>query len=727
MRLTVIINNSETGLTTAIAAALPDLTTELVLKEGLVVVKAEKEVVGLTAISKYVYTINNDWYYLFDSTLTNKDDGKVVFSAGIKLILNTANKIKFAIIKGTDFDNETLSILPSFLLAEKKQKTDADFTQLANALMQDVPIVRTTGDRFYYYNSDDNRWISFSSKYSDATNVLISKSYPQFSKAQKIQVIDSLVPLIYKLPISQQKQDCIVFKNNIVLDTKSMRTYQMSSKLFVLTTINANWYTEEKNIPAPNEFFVSLLNGLSADVDPDITMQNKENLLAYTGYIFSHDRKESNLIILCGGGRNGKSTYAAMLSNILEGNSKRMDVARFLFDSHDSASYADKRLLYFDELHKDQVTELFISKLKELTGASSMSIRQMQTESKDVKSNFVVIITTNTLSDLYLSDLALARRLKIHQAKIPVTASLPGYLDFSTEINRQCNYDWLVNISLRKYLFEYNRDIKQLFYSSMLDAAMQLVTTSRQAFTALDTFVKVTGIVKQPFEMRIKYAIAILLLLTSSVKVSQMLSLPISDDKLNLLIMHIIGIPDILCVNGMLQTNKHPTVPLNAYTLDDDIVTEFAIHKETKAVIIKFISGKVWTSTNQHVCKYVLTEVFGVTEDMYQTKVWFTYLQKNCIGQHVKILYQNGGMCITKAKQPTINELDEPSDAYDNVIAALQKISASDISDKLTILDEYHVYLSESDYMKLKQEIYAEYAAEAETATAEEMGEALDD
>ena len=29
--------------------------------------------------------------------------------------------------------------------------------------------------------------------------------------------------------------------------------------------------------------------------------------------------------------------------------------------------------------------------------------------------------------------------------------------------------------------------------------------------------------------------------------------------------------------------------------------------------------------------------------------------------------------------------------------------------------------------MKLKQEIYAEYAAEAETATAEEMGEALDD
>jgi len=132
----------------------------------------------------------------------------------------------------------------------------------------------------------------------------------------------------------------------------------------------------------------------------------------------SGEVREEKFYFWTGSGSNGKSKIVELIEATLGDYSKIMDVS-YLTTKRGSSSSASPelemvryaRFVYMSEPEKDD--QIFVGKLKQITGGDKMSSRQLFKEASDFKPQFKIILMCNDLPKLANIDGGVVRRIEV--------------------------------------------------------------------------------------------------------------------------------------------------------------------------------------------------------------------------------------------------------------------------------------------------------------------------
>ena len=315
-------------------------------------------------------------------------------------------------------------------------------------------------DDYYFFHPLKFRWQTL--RNYDDYNILISLENRNYVRRDKTQIMDSLQIYLDELTNISIDKDLLLFENNKVLNIMTREVTDFDGSQFILKSINANWYEDEKDIPKKDFYLTKVLNDLCNinDYSKEADHQRKKDLIIYLGYMLTEMQKQSGLVLF-GKAQNGKSTVARLIS-IIKGSSFNIEVNNLVNDGFYMSGFYNERILFIDELKPKMVTEEFVSKFNKLLGNTHHSVRPMQKEPRTVYTNFTAIITANEVSPQFFTNRALLRRIKIMNSMFPVVTNLPPDINLDDELQKSHNKDWLTNIAIRSFM-DNNYSIDNLF------------------------------------------------------------------------------------------------------------------------------------------------------------------------------------------------------------------------------------------------------------------------
>lgn len=425
-----------------------------------------KEYIGLNCFVKLEQGImavkTEDPNPVFDSHITGIDDRFVYFyfihdlakqNNGKTIIYN--DYVYTYMLRGEapiTISEDILDKLPVFktpneLRKEEKEKLDYNLIAQSYFLNNDY---KKYNDDIYYFHPHKGRWCPL--KTYDDYNILISLKDRTYLKRDKTQIIDSMAIYLDTLVNEEINEDLLLFKNDIVFNIKTKESFPFDGKMFILNSMEANWYEDEDKIPKADYYLDKVLKDICGinDYSSEVEEQRLKDFIIYIGYMLTEMHKQSG-ITLFGKSQNGKSTMARLISKI-KNSSFNVDVNAFVNDKFYMSGFYNERILFIDELKPKQVDDAFISAYNKLLGGNSHSIRPMQKEPRTVKTNFTTIITANEISPKFFTNRALLRRNKIMNSMHPVVTNLDPKINLDDEVQKQNNMDWLANHSIRMFI-----------------------------------------------------------------------------------------------------------------------------------------------------------------------------------------------------------------------------------------------------------------------------------
>lgn len=692
------------------------------LTPPIVAVKGDKPSDILSAATKVVgQDADGCFYYFFQSNLhvgQNHNRGFFIEGDYYKLLMKeTAPCSTFLEFKNVlpIFDKNL------FKYDDKISKDAADDDKSADDLARHYLKhykFKRYNNTFFYFNPEIREWCGLNIKDYDTFNIMLSMHTRKFSAKTKRAIMDSLIPYLYDEKyvehIKEVNSNLLLFKNKRVLDIRTMKSRPFSENDFIYHMLDANWYddgTDELKMVKPNKYLEALINGVSGirvndNNNGDLyTKQRREDLLSYIGYTLTNETKEASTLILYGTGRNGKTTLSRLIYDI-KNSSFSMRVEKFLNDTHYGAGFYNKRMLFFDELQKEQVTDQFIGEYKALTGSNVLNIRPIQKEPYDVQTNFVTYITTNAVSELFLKDRALARRIKILNATKPAPLWSNPKDDFNKGVKEQVNKDWLANYCIRKFVQEEGCDISGLFTYDMKTWAVNHNNYIRDLLTAWKTI----GWFNYQGDPFIFTDDLIHLILTASGGMFQMSKGRVGDfnendlyfdEQMNLLFINLLNLPNTRCEQGYVRYDADFSSLVLTPTEGDYYLSEKFIDNNSQTLSFTFKHGetgltKLWKihMRQEYTIRYVLKAVFGW--DGKNEQEW-----PDVIDEHIRkktkfnVATINGSVVIYKPNVNIIQEQDE-NDWYREVLKLVKGIEPTLVNKRKEIVRSYFHILTDA-------------------------------
>lgn len=401
-------------------------------------------------------------------------------------------------------------------------------------------------DEFYYFHPDKFRWTLLKSY--DDFNILISLKNRNYLQKHKRQIMDSMMIYLDALENRMLNKDLLLFKNNKVLNIRTSEVTDFDGSQFILRSLEANWYELPADIPKPDLYLDKVLKDLTGMNIYKTPVEEKryEDLLIYIGYILT-DMQKQNGLMMFGKSQNGKSTLASLIGYV-KGSSFMPEIQPLISDAHYTSGFFNERLLFFDELKPDMVTEKFVSTFNKLIGNQRISVRPMNQSPRTVHTNFTAVITINELSEQFVTYRALLRRVKIMNSTFPVVTNLPPSINLSDELMKQHNVDWLANICIRKFIGNhyrldnlFERDIAYWIYQLNNTARKYLKMLIKEGYLDEDLNLKVD---KQTFKLEQSQQSE----LNKELKWTG--DIAIFDEQINIVFQFVLGLNDVSCVNG---------------------------------------------------------------------------------------------------------------------------------------------------------------------------------
>lgn len=423
------------------------------LEEGIGCIKTKSEA-GI--IKSSVVGFDGDYYYhyfIFD--IARQNNKKSFVEDGINYIYLLSGEAPLKVDKNILKDLEIFK-KPG---VNKVDKKDIDYNLIASSYYRRHSFKRYNDD-YYFFHPLKFRWQTL--RNYDDYNILISLENRNYVRRDKTQIMDSLQIYLDELTNISIDKDLLLFENNKVLNIMTREVTDFDGSQFILKSINANWYEDEKDIPNKDFYLTKVLNDLCNinDYSKEADHQRKKDLIIYLGYMLTEMQKQNGLVLF-GKAQNGKSTVARLIS-IIKGSSFNIEVNNLVNDGFYMSGFYNERILFIDELKPKMVTEEFVSKFNKLLGNTHHSVRPMQKEPRTVYTNFTAIITANEVSPQFFTNRALLRRIKIMNSMFPVVTNLPPNINLDDELQKSHNKDWLTNIAIRSFM-DNNYSIDNLF------------------------------------------------------------------------------------------------------------------------------------------------------------------------------------------------------------------------------------------------------------------------
>ena len=446
--------------------------------------------------------------------------------------------------------------LPVFSLSMLENKDDEtstgafsseelDYNLLASEYFASFSYAKYNDD-FYYFHPNKFRWIPL--KNYDDFNILISLKNRNYVQKHKRQIMDSMMIYLDTLENKSLNKDLLLFKNNKVLNIKTLDVTDFDGSQFILRSLEANWYENPVDVPKPDQYLTKVLRdltGLNIYKTP-VEEKRYQDLLIYIGYMLT-DMQKQNGLMMFGKSQNGKSTLAALVGHV-KGSIFMPEIGPLLNDAHYTSGFFNERILFFDELKPEMVTEKFVSAFNKLIGNQKISVRPMNQSPRSVHTNFTSIITINELSEQFVTYRALLRRVKIMNSMFPVVTNLPPSINLTDELMKQINVDWLANTCIRVFIL-HGFKIDDLFAEDMAYWIYQLNNTARKYLKILMN--------EKYIDENLK-----LLVTTDTFKLEQSQQsnlakelkwtgdIAVFDEQINIVFQYVLRMNDLSCVNG---------------------------------------------------------------------------------------------------------------------------------------------------------------------------------
>lgn len=524
--------------------------TTVNLGEGVGVVKTDDPDAAerlKTAVTGTDGTFN--YYYYYMNLGKNKNGTAYIINGYAYTIL----------MKGEtpiEIDDNMAEGLPVFKIAylenqdseegfEGSSRQEHDYNLLAYEYFGAYSFVKYN-EEIYYFHPEKYRW-QLLKEYPDY-NILISLKNKNYVQRDKRQIMDSMQIYLHQLePVSLNK-NLLLFKNNKVLNIITQEVTEFDGTQFILNTLNANWYELESEIPAYDYYLDKLLRDLAGWNIYRTPVEEKRyhDLLRYLGYIFT-DMQKQNGLMLYGKSQNGKSTLAALAVHIKNSGFKPA-IQPLLNDVHYISGFYNDRILFFDELKKDHVTDKFVSVFNQLLGDDRQSIRPLNHAPITVDTNFTAMITVNEISDEWVTYRALLRRIKIMKSTFQVVTNLPPNVNLNDELRKQNNVDWLANTAIRSFIAN-NYRIDNLFVDDMSELIYKQNLTARKYLDILKELKYIDDGLNLIVDTEtFKSEQSQINHLNKDLKYVG--DLTTFDEQINIVFQFVLGINDMSCVNG---------------------------------------------------------------------------------------------------------------------------------------------------------------------------------
>jgi len=401
-------------------------------------------------------------------------------------------------------------------------------------------------EEFYYFHPSKFRWLPL--KGYDDFNILISLKNRNYLQKHKRQIMDSMMIYLDTLENKTLNKDLLLFKNNKVLNIKNLEVTDFDGSQFIVRSLEANWYENPLDVPKPDTYMDKVLKDLTGmNIYKSPAEERRyEDLLIYIGYILT-DMQKQNGLMMFGKSQNGKSTLASVIGHT-KGSVFMPEINPLINDAHYTSGFINDRLLFFDELKPEMVSEKFVSVFNKLLGNQKLSVRPMNQSPRTVHTNFTAIVTINELSEQFVTYRALLRRVKIMNSTFPVVTNLPPSINLVDELMKQNNIDWLANTCVRKFVL-HGFKIDDLFVDDMAYWIYQLNSTARKYLKML---IK-EGYIGEDLKLKVT---------TENFKLEQSQQTGLSkelkwtgdiavfDEQINIVFQYVLRMNDLSCVNG---------------------------------------------------------------------------------------------------------------------------------------------------------------------------------
>lgn len=207
--------------------------------------------------------------------------------------------------------------------------------------------------------------------------------------------------------VLNQRNELMAVKNGVIsLQTGEFVTALPTYYITIQSPVDYN-----KDAPEPERFNKFMDEICCGDVDL------REYLLRILGYCLTGETKEQVFFIFFGSGANGKSVLVNLMQRLLGsiGTSLAQDVfvAKKEGTSLNPSLVAakDTRLCFVNEGNGYQ--RLDAALLKAISGGDGIKVRKLYADHVDLFPHFKIIMTTNQLPGIDLTDEAMRRRMKI--------------------------------------------------------------------------------------------------------------------------------------------------------------------------------------------------------------------------------------------------------------------------------------------------------------------------
>lgn len=148
--------------------------------------------------------------------------------------------------------------------------------------------------------------------------------------------------------------------------------------------------------------------GACPDCPPCFQFISDPRKILIINRLIFHPHSNNKMIIICGGGGTGKSTFLNVIDQCFEGDSSHTDLTSLLSDSTIMATALESRLILSDELRGDEVTNPAI---KQIINQQKIVVRKVYDGARTINSQSQLIFATNKAPRFDITDSGMMRRI----------------------------------------------------------------------------------------------------------------------------------------------------------------------------------------------------------------------------------------------------------------------------------------------------------------------------
>lgn len=156
----------------------------------------------------------------------------------------------------------------------------------------------------------------------------------------------------------------------------------------------------------------ALKEGPVYDIPDGFEFLNDPRKILIINRLIFHPKDNNKMIIICGGGGTGKSTYLNVIAQCFEQDCSYTDLSSLLSDNTILANALQSRLILSDELNGDDIGNAVI---KQVINQQKVVIRKVYQDAREIRSQSQLIFATNKAPRFDITDGGMLRRILFYK------------------------------------------------------------------------------------------------------------------------------------------------------------------------------------------------------------------------------------------------------------------------------------------------------------------------